>query len=68
MPFNLGGTELLVICLVAFLLFGAGSIPKFAKGIGEAVREFKKMSKDVREPLDEAKEEANKLARTINKP
>lgn len=68
MPFNLGGSELLVICLVAFLLFGAGSIPKFAKGIGDAIREFKKVSREVQEPLEEAKADANKLARTINKP
>ena len=35
-----GSTELIVIVLIVFILFGAKSIPKFAKSLGEARKEF----------------------------
>ena len=38
-----GSTELIVIGLIVFILFGAKSIPKFAKSIGEARKEFQKV-------------------------
>ena len=37
-----GSTEIIVIGLILFLLFGAASIPKFARSLGEARKEFKK--------------------------
>ena len=37
-----GSTELIVIVLIIFILFGAKSIPKFARSIGEARKEFQK--------------------------
>jgi len=39
---NLGPTELLIILLIVFLLFGATRLPKLAKSLGEASKEFKK--------------------------
>lgn len=39
---NLGPGEILIIVLVAVLLFGAGRIASVGKGLGEAVRNFKK--------------------------
>ena len=42
----IGTTELIVIALVIFVLFGAGSIPKFARSLGEAKAEFEKGFKD----------------------
>ncbi len=38
----IGSKELLFIALIVFILFGAASIPKFAKSIGLAKREFEK--------------------------
>ena len=38
----LGTTELIVIALVIFVLFGAAAIPKFAKSLGQAKKEFEK--------------------------
>jgi sec-independent protein translocase protein TatA len=38
----LGTTELIVIGLVIFVLFGASAIPKFAKSLGQAKNEFDK--------------------------
>lgn len=42
---SIGTTEWVVIALIVLLLFGGKKIPEFFKGIGEAVREFKKASK-----------------------
>jgi sec-independent protein translocase protein TatA len=46
---SIGTTEILVIAAVLVLLFGGKKIPEFFKGIGEAVREFKKASSDTDE-------------------
>jgi sec-independent protein translocase protein TatA len=43
----LGGGELMVVLVVALILFGSKRIPEFAKGIGQAMKEFKKASSDV---------------------
>lgn len=34
--------EWIWVVLVGVLLFGAGNLPKLAKGVGEGIREFKK--------------------------
>ncbi len=41
----IGTSELLIIALVVFLLFGGEKLPKLAKSLGEFVSEFNK-SKD----------------------
>lgn len=43
---NIGTTELIIIVLILLLLFGGKKIPEFIRGLSEAVREFKKASKD----------------------
>jgi len=43
----MGSTELMVILLIVVLVFGASAIPKLAKSVGEARREFEKARKDV---------------------
>ena len=43
---NIGTTELIIIALVLILLFGGKKIPEFIKGVGEAVKEFRKASKE----------------------
>jgi sec-independent protein translocase protein TatA len=43
---GLGGGEIFVIVLVVMVLFGARKIPEFAKGLGQAVKEFKKASNE----------------------
>ncbi len=43
---NLGTTELIVIGLVLLLLFGGKKLPELSRGIGDAVREFRKAAKE----------------------
>ena len=43
---TIGTTEWIIIGIIIFLLFGGKKIPEFLKGIAEAVKEFKKASKD----------------------
>lgn len=42
---NIGITEIIVILVVAVLFFGAGSIPRIGKAIGEGLREFRRASR-----------------------
>ena len=43
---SIGVTEWLIIALIVVLLFGGKKIPELFKGLAEALREFKKASKD----------------------
>jgi len=38
---NLGAPELLIILVVVLLLFGANRLPKLARSLGKAQKEFK---------------------------
>lgn len=43
---NLGPTELIIVLVIVLVLFGGAKLPKLAKSLGEAQREFKKGSED----------------------
>jgi sec-independent protein translocase protein TatA len=43
---NLGGGELLLIALVVLLLFGGSQLPKLARSLGQAQKEFKQGLKE----------------------
>lgn len=49
MPFlpNIGATELLIIAFVLLLLFGGKKLNEWAKGLGQAERELKKVKKEL---------------------
>lgn len=38
---NLGAPELLIVLLIVMLLFGAARLPKLARSLGQASKEFK---------------------------
>ncbi len=42
---NIGMTELVVIFVILLVLFGGKKLPELGKGIGDAIREFKKSTK-----------------------
>ena len=45
--FGLGTTELILIGVIIFILFGAKRLPDIGKGLGGALREFRQIKKDV---------------------
>jgi len=52
--FNLGFAEVLIILLIILILFGPSKLPELAKGMGNAIKEFKKA---IREDAEGNKEE-----------
>ncbi len=40
--FNLGFQEILIVFLIVIILFGPSRLPELARGLGKAIREFKK--------------------------
>ena len=43
---SIGTTELLIVAAIILFLFGGKKIPEFFRGLGDAVKEFKRASKD----------------------
>jgi twin arginine-targeting protein translocase, TatA/E family len=56
--FNLGFMEVLIILLIILILFGPSKLPELAKGMGNAIKEFKKAVKE--ESTEEKKNEESK--------
>lgn len=50
--FGLGGAEFGVLFLVILLIFGPSQIPKMAKGLGQALREFRKAQREIGDELN----------------
>jgi sec-independent protein translocase protein TatA len=55
-----GGSEWIVIILVAVLFFGGKKIPELMKGIGKGMREFKDAKDNVRNEIEEGMKEKDK--------
>ena len=51
---SLGAPELLVILVIVLLLFGGAKLPKLARSLGQAQKEFKEGVKDGSSEADEA--------------
>jgi len=67
--FGLGTTELIVILVIVVILFGASRLPQIGKGIGEAIKNFKKSTSEPNEidvtPKDKPEEtEADKESKS----
>jgi len=39
---NIGTTEIIIIAVILLVLFGGKKLPELGKGIGDAIKEFKK--------------------------
>ena len=50
--FGLGGAELGVLFLVMLLIFGPSQIPKLARGLGQAMREFRKAQREIGDEMN----------------
>jgi len=49
---SLGGSEVIVLFVLALLLFGPRRLPEIGRTIGKAVAEFRKASQDFRASLE----------------
>ena len=63
----IGYTELILIFLVVFLLFGAKRIPDLAKALGKASHEFKKAKEGLVSETEEMMNAAKKNAEAEDK-
>jgi sec-independent protein translocase protein TatA len=67
--FGLGPTELIIIAVIVLLIFGAKRLPEIGKGMGGAIREFKKVKKEITSEVgDESKENDNALPKKDDPP
>lgn len=62
LAFPLGTQELIIIFLIIMVMFGASRLPEIGSGIGKAIQNFKKATKeadeiDVTPKKDEAKKD-----------
>ncbi len=47
---NIGAKEIILIAVVLLILFGSQKLVEFARGLGEAKKELKKVKKELDEP------------------
>ncbi|MEA1996317.1 MAG: twin-arginine translocase TatA/TatE family subunit [Gemmatimonadota bacterium] len=48
---NLGYPEIIIICFLALLLFGAKRLPEIGSSLGKSIRSFKSSLKDLQDEL-----------------
>ena len=49
---SVGMPELIVVLVVALIVFGPKKLPEIGRGVGQAIREFKKASRDLMSHLE----------------
>ncbi|MEW6714433.1 MAG: twin-arginine translocase TatA/TatE family subunit [Nitrospirota bacterium] len=54
--FGLGMQELVIVFLIIFVLFGATKLPQIGKGMGEAIRNFKRATSGIKDEISTIKE------------
>ncbi len=63
--FGVGTPELMLILGLALVIFGPKKLPDLAKGLGRAVREFKKATEEMKENFQDETIELSKLKKTL---
>jgi len=62
--FGMGVTELIIILVIVVVLFGASRLPEIGRGVGEAIKNFKK---SISEPPEISANQKNKPEEGQNK-
>ncbi len=57
---TIGGPEIIIVALVIVLVFGASQLPKLARSVGQAQKEFKQGLKEGVQDEDEDEDEDEK--------
>ena len=61
--FHPGFSELAIIMVIVFVIFGAGKLPQLGEGLGKGIRNFrsgiKEPPKEIEGPAQSDKQEAN---------
>jgi sec-independent protein translocase protein TatA len=65
--FGFGGAEIGILFLIILLIFGPSQIPKMARGVGQALREFRKAQRQITDEMnkDDASDEKSKNSKTV---
>jgi sec-independent protein translocase protein TatA len=53
--FGMGVTELIIVLVIVIVLFGASKLPEIGRGVGEAIKNFKKSTSDESPEIDNAR-------------
>ena len=59
---SLGPMEIILIVLVVVILFGGKKIPELARGLGKAMNEFKKVSREINSEIKNDLNDGKKTA------
>jgi sec-independent protein translocase protein TatA len=51
--FGLQPVHLVFILIIALLIFGPQRLPELTRGLGQSIREFKRVTKEVADPIKE---------------
>ena len=63
----IGVQELLIIAVIACFIFGPRQLPKLGKAVGETIKEFRGISKQLSDEVDDIDATVRETTRDVNK-
>lgn len=59
---SIGGSELIVVFLLALIFFGPKKLPEIGRSVGQAMRELRRMSNEVTSAFEEAMDDRGRYS------